>query len=623
MRNRLLWLVVPCMAALVLTVQNASSNSQPIVPKLIASGALRPAVIHTSAGVKRLPFLSAGIVASIKEGSTHSASALSAGSTSGDQGFSVGSLGCRERAGGRNVRVNQDCTYRRQAETAIASNPEDPKNLVGGMNDSIIGWNQTSLDFSLDGGAHWGAISTAPFRYRLNAPEDLLPTSADPNRHTILGTPGTLHSYDACSDPYLSFDSEGRAFYTCIAFDVATNASMVFVTPSPKGARGSYFDQVPAPFGISPPYSGREHMVDEENSAAASLDGPKVQADSYVHSPNRDNIYSTFTRFNFTCGKAHDQYCYSTIYASMSTDHGVTWSTPRQVSGTSRALCVLGNSQDPSQPASACNFNGHSDIAVEPNGDVVISYQNGNTPGTDQQVLAVHCHPTGSSPSGTAHLNCGSPHRVATQVWAHAPICDFSDVCSPGAYVRVPIETSQRIAVDQKTGDLYDVWYDYRAGEFDIFAAKSTDGGTTWSAPRRVNPDRGRDHYFGAVDVKESSHTLAVSYFRTSRVPNENKTPKGGFSVGDPGVQKEPSDYVMAWGSTSLNSAFQFKVLSPEFPPPDGIQAGFNGDYTDIDVGADGTAHPIWSDTRVRVPNPAFNKATVDEDSYTEAVKLP
>ena len=49
----------------------------------------------------------------------------------------------------------------------------------------------------------------APFRYRLNAPETLLKTANDPNRHTFTGTQGTLHSYDACSDPYVAFDSEG------------------------------------------------------------------------------------------------------------------------------------------------------------------------------------------------------------------------------------------------------------------------------------------------------------------------------------------------------------------------------------------------------------------------------
>jgi hypothetical protein len=180
--------------------------------------------------MKRMPFLSGGVLSTIEQSSSGlAAPSRAAGSL---PGASIDSLGCSDRAGGKDVRVNQDCTYRRQAETNIAYNPVDPRNLVAGVNDSIVGWNQTSLDFSLDGGQHWGSVSTAPFRYRLNAPETLLPTAGDPNRHTITGSQGTLHSYDVCSDPYVAYDADGRAFYTCIGFDIASNAGLVFVVPA-------------------------------------------------------------------------------------------------------------------------------------------------------------------------------------------------------------------------------------------------------------------------------------------------------------------------------------------------------------------------------------------------------
>jgi hypothetical protein len=64
-------------------------------------------------------------------------------------------------------------------------------------------------------------------------------------------------------------------------------------------------------------------------------------------------------------------------------------------------------------------------------------------------------------------------------------------------------------------------------------------------------------------------------------------------------------------------------VLSPSFPPPDGIQAGFNGDYSGIEVDRFGIAHPIWSDTRNRVPDPGFDKVSVDEDVFTTARPIP
>jgi hypothetical protein len=600
------------------TIGPTSSSAGPSVPQRIAAGKLKPAYVKVDGGTKRMPFLSAGRTELLTSGRATAAARLSA---PGSPGIAVRSAGCADRTGGRNVRVNQDCTFRRQAEEHIVADPNDPRNLVAGMNDSLVGWNRTSIDFSVDGGRHWGAISTAPFGYRLNDPADLLPTATDPNRHTILGGAGSLHSYDACSDPYLAADSRGRFFYTCVGFDIAANDSLAFVVPSAPGAKGSYFDQVPPPSGFVAPYTGREHIVAEDNSAAASYDAPKVTADHYAASPNRDNVYFTWTVFDFTCGPDQDQYCDSPVWGSMSTDHGFTWSTPEVISGSNAAVCVMGNVNSPDRNPNACNLNGHSDLTVRPNGELAVTFIGQNTPSLNPQILSLRCRPGGSSTAGTAHLNCGTPQKVADYVVG--PGCDFGggvEQCIPGVNIRAPFETAQRLAVDERTGVLYDTWYDYRSGEFDVFVVRSTDGGATWSSPRLVNPDRGTDHYFSAVDVgeKHGSH-VAISYYRTGRVPGENNPPPGGFG---PDVATQMSDYVLS-GGTGLNTPYRFEVLSPKFPPPDGIQAGFNGDYSGIAVDRNNIAHPIWSDTRNRVPDPAFDKATVDEDVFTVARPIP
>jgi hypothetical protein len=626
MRRRLGTLIPASVALLFVIGSGSITSAGQSTFNRIATGQLKPAVLHVNGVTKTMPFFSGGIIASLQESRvSRAAGADVRGAAPADvPGVDTNSVGCADRAGGVNIRVNQDCTYRRQAEQDLAFNPTDPDNLVAGMNDSLTGWNLTSLDFSLDGGKHWGAISTAPFGYRLNAPDTLGKTKTDPNRHTLKGGPGTLHRYDACSDPYVAFDADGRAFYTCVTFDIADYAGLIFVTSSPIGAKGSEFDQVPPPFGLAgPSYTGREHIVAEDNNPAASYDGPKVAADAYADSPNRDNVYSTFTVFNFTCGATHDQYCSSQIFASMSTDHGFTWSTPRAVSSANRKFCELGSSFDPSVNPAACNFNGHSDIAVLPDGDLAITFANQNTPGLNWQILSLHCHPTGSSTDGTADLGCGRPTKAADMMFAGAPVCDFGGECSPGAYVRTPAETAQRIAVDEHTGDLYLTWYDYRNGEYDIFESTSSDGGATWSPAAMVNADTGVDHYMSAIDVGEKAggSVLAISYFRTDRVPNEDTTPPGGFALGQPGVGQELSDYGLAQG-THGSTPFAFDPLSPRFPAPDGVQAGFNGDYTGVVVTPDLKAHPLWSDTRARSPQPDFDKVTVDEDVYTDTLKL-
>src|SRR3954451_7004692 len=627
MKRRLLAVAVVAALGATLVAQAPTSTATSSVSERVADGTLRPARLKVDGGTKRLPFFSGGRLESLALGGTATSGARTQPSLTGKPaaragaGIAVRSLGCAERNRGRNIRGNQDCTYRRQGETDIAVDPNNPKTLVAGMNDSLVGFNRTSMDFSVDGGEHWGAISTAPFGYRLNAPDQLEPTSADPNRHTIKGGAGTQHSYDACSDPYLAADSRGRFFYSCVGFDVASNAGLAFVVPSPAGAKGSYFDQVPAPFDLSAPYSGREHIIAEDNSAGAIYDAPKVAADAYVNSRNRDNVYFTWTVFDVTCGAKHDEYCESPIWGSMSTDHGFTWSTPEKISGVNGSICTLGNALNPKLNPGSCNLDGHSDIQVRPNGDLAVTFISQNTPGTDPQILALSCRPRGSSPEGSARLNCQQPTKVADYVTG--PGCDFgggAEQCIPGVNIRAPFETAQRLAVNERTGDLYDTWYDYRRGEFDVFVSKSTDGGRSWRAPRKVNPDRGTDHYFSAIDVGERrGANVAISYYRTDRVKNENNPPPGGFGTD---VATKMSDYVLS-GGRGRHTPYSFTVLSPRFPPPDGLQAGFNGDYSGIVVDAKQMAHPIWSDTRNRIPNPQFNKGTVDEDVFTVTRPIP
>jgi hypothetical protein len=143
-----------------------------------------------------------------------------------------------------------------------------------------------------------------------------------------------------------------------------------------------------------------------------------------------------------------------------------------------------------------------------------------------------------------------------------------------------------------------------------------------------VNPDTGLDHYMPAVDVAKTrgdsrgGDRVGDSYYRSERVPNENTTPSGGFAPGMPGVAQADSDYVLA-GGTDLNTPYDFDVLSPVFPPPDGVQIGFNGDYSGLTVKDVNDAHPIWSDTRNADPFTPANGVVRDEDVFTDSVDLP
>ena len=638
--------------------------------KQVAKDQLKIATIHTQSGNRQLPAVSGGLVEAAKsalQAQGNGKANAQAQSQAGAGGLAVSptTLGCGQRNSDGNVRVNQDCTYRRQAEEIIRFNPADPKNLIAGQNDSRIGYNHCGFDYSFNSGQTWGD-GLPPFWQHTNWPDGELPTATDPNSHTIGAGPGSAHTYDAASDPIVAADTMGRAFFGCVVFDVFTNANGLIVSQAPAGAGGSFYDNVPDhnysvdAGGNLVVTGGRRFIVVEDNNGAVLHDKPFLTSDLYPKSPNRDNIYVTWTVFKFDprCVAGGTQ-CESPIYGSMSTDHGLTWSTPEQISGFSTSLCSFGNGLDPNLPFNDCNFDQGSNPIVLPNGNLEVIFNNGNTAANNPnaQQLGVHCTPSGSSPAGTAHFNCASPTKVGDDIVTGEPLCNFGrgpEQCIPGAFIRT--NDFPQIAVNRGSGTLYATWQDYRAGRLDIQLAQSTDGGGTWSpAAAPVNPDKTTDHYFPAIDVVPStggggdgssrpngeggggSDNVAISYYRTDRVPNENSTPNNVFAPcgaaqgGDgtncqAGVGAENSDYDLS-GGAGLNTPYAAERISPRFPPPDGGQAGFNGDYSGLTV-VGNTAHPIWSDTRNTVPQqfqsqPPGQGVVHDEDIFTTARAVP
>jgi hypothetical protein len=604
--------------ALVLTLVPATpAEAQLPVIKQAALGQLSAATLNTGMLVRQMPFFSSSALSAASaalgtktapkafdvdkgEGADEDTSA-DAGSLQGAEG----TLGCNQRnpINDGSIRVNQDCTFRRQAETLIKANPAKPENLIAGQNDSRIGYNHCGFDYSFDSGAHWGD-GIPPFWNRLNSP---------PAGHTILGGGGTLHTYDAASDPALAFDSRGNAFFSCVTFDIASDASGLFVTLSPNPAGGSYYNNVPS--------TGPTYVVVEDNNPGAFHDKQFVTADIFKNSPFRDRVYISWTVFRYkpTCGQQPNpsgalRYCSSAIYFSYSTDHAQTWSAPKEISGSS-PLCFFGNYYDPSRTADTCDFDQGSDPVVLPNGDIVVTFNNGNTApnNPNQQQLAVR--------STDGGVTWSAPSKVGDDVIVGEPACDFGrgpEECIPGPNIRA--NDYPRIAVDKSPGkgrgNLYVTWNDYRNGRYDIILSESTDGGRTWKeAAKPVNPSTNRDHYFPAIDVadrndEDAQSNVAVSYYRSPR-------PQNNSQIGTLG-----QDYFLA-GGLRLKTPFQTVRAAPETPAPDGIQAGFNGDYTGlVVVGTE--AHPFWSDTRNKVPGVVGNQGVVhDEDVFSILLEVP
>src|SRR5207253_4437356 len=112
-----------------LVVTPVGVSAQDGVIKKAADGKIKPAVLNTGSVTRALPSISGGsLVAArfVADQGFREEEASAASDTDIQQlKISQGTLGCRARNTNGNVRVNQDCTFRRQAEELIKVNPAD------------------------------------------------------------------------------------------------------------------------------------------------------------------------------------------------------------------------------------------------------------------------------------------------------------------------------------------------------------------------------------------------------------------------------------------------------------------------------------------------------------------
>ena len=125
-------------------------------------------------------------------------------------------------------------------------------------------------------------------------------------------------------------------------------------------------------------------------------------------------------------------------------------------------------------------------------------------------------------------------------------------------------------------GTLYLNWSDQRngTGDTDVWLARSTDGGRTWSAPQRVNDDKkGRQQFLTWLAVDQTTgHLYTVFYDRRA-------------------YDDERTDVYLAVSRDGGQSFENMKISESPFDPVSFI---FFGDYNHISAHA-GMVRPIWT----------------------------
>jgi hypothetical protein len=494
----------------------------------------------------------------------------------------------------RNVRVNQDCSFRRQAEEAIAVNPNDPSHLIAGYNDSRIGFNHGGYAWSFDRGRTWGDM-VPPFWGFLMADG---------------------HTSDAFSDPTATFDAASNAYISNVLFDVFFAPSAITVVKSNAEFGGTFYHTtVSGPFQK---FSVTNSAVVSDNNPDVFHDKEFIVADSNPASPKANNLYVTWTRFDFATGFGVG--IHTPIFFSQSTNGGQSWSAPIEISGANPAFCaVFSGSANPF----ACDQDQGSHPIVGPDGTVYVSFGNGNTPllGINQTMI-VSC---------PAAANCAlpaswsAPVKIADLIGTH-PIGPSPAGCPPGRQClppngyRVPEFTSGSLSVDH-LGRLYFVWSDFRNGaapctplspaaaasppcDNDVFFAFSTNGGVSWSGPINIAPAA----RFGPTAqwqpwsaVEADGENLFVGYYDRSYGACEF-TGCNDITVAR---IKNPASPFRRFRYRRITTSSMPNLTRANNP----AQAGFLGDYMWVAVDQEERVHVVWADTRGR-------EGTVEEDVY-------
>ncbi len=492
-----------------------------------------------------------------------------------------------------NIRVNQDCSLRRQAEETLAINPVRPQNMIAGQNDSRIGYNHCGYDWTFDGGLTWGD-QVPPF-------------------WQILLADG--HTADACSDPTATFDSQGNAYVGGIFFDVVGTANAILVAKSNFPIGGAYY-HTPVPGAFQEYTTSTMGVVASDAGPEIFNDKELMVADDSPGSPKADNVYMTWTRFNADTGQGVG--ANSPIYFSQSTDGGATWSPGVEISGRNPQVCTDFSGDD--DPA-VCDQDQGSHPIVGPDGTVYVAFGNGNTPDVGvNQILFVKC-PASKDCSNSASWT--QPVKVNDLIDNH-PTGPSDEGCPPGRQClppngyRVPEFTSISISVDQ-ANRLYLAWADFRNGgppcvgdantaqppcDNDAFYTFSTNGGASWAPERNIAPASlvGENAQWQPwSDVVKSGKKLYVAFYDRQYGDCEF-TGCNDITLASITSPRSNSPTVTLDRITTGS----MPNLTPANNP---VQAGFLGDYMWVVADGAGDAHVVWADTRGR-------GGTVEEDIY-------
>jgi hypothetical protein len=351
-------------------------------------------------------------------------------------------------------------------EATLAQNQRylDPSALPENIQVSYSGW--------VPGASHYVNDFSEVMVYRdPSNPSHLLGASKfffDPANYGFYT--GVFESYDG-GLTWTELEPAGVENYSMTSdpvttFDDQGNGYFTLLTRGPTGV-----DMLKKPVGHvwQPPV-----VVDR----TTSTDKQWIMADQNPQgvSPYPGYLYMSWTSFGGPV---------SGIVLSRSTNRNVTWSSPIQLAGGDVQGSVPG---------------------VAPDGTVYVVFGRGifyGGAGTLEFVKSSNGGATFNAPAVAAHITA-IPYTL------------------PNSWFRTPASLPA-FAVSPSNGNLYIAWADYRNGDADIYFSRSTNAGSSWSLPVRLNDDpvgNGTDQIQPQVSVAPNGRVAVMWFDRRLACPD-------------------------------------------------------------------------------------------------------
>jgi hypothetical protein len=409
-----------------------------------------------------------------------------------------------------------------EVEPWVDANPLNPSNLVAV-------WQQ---DRWSSGGAH-GLLTGVSENGGRTWTRPTPPTFS----RCAGGTAANGGDYARASDPWVSFSPNGDAYQISLSIEDATvGPSAVLVSKSEDNGHTW----------------GPVTTLIRDTSPQFFNDKESITADP----TNSQYAYAVWDRLDQVPGVPGAPF-FGPTWFSRTTNGGQTWEPARPIFDPGPNSQTIGNQ-----------------IVVLPNGDLIDEFDliAQGLP----QVAIIRSTDKGQTWSQPVIIDL----MLGTALFGNG-VVDPSD----GAPVRTG-DILPDIAVDPRPGtsNLYVAWQDARFTQLDrdqIVLASSTDGGLTWTDPKRVSENKAVQAFTGSVHVDQNGH-VAVNYY--------------DFTADDPTGGTLDTDY---WATGSRNGGATFSARERVTPSSFDMRTApvargfFVGDYEGL-TSANQMFYPVF-----------------------------